>query len=151
MADAFHLWWIDDVELVYIFSLFCSFSSQTRWRDAEAHPWRDCPLALLPLACGYVPGWSPHCGPDHLRQELGRQGRGNKKEEAFINRKAADGKKVARRCHVWQLDPLQVCRAPSCTSFHCLIWWWSCFCLRIILGRLPYEMSANRFFCYDSK
>lgn len=120
MLDGLHLWWINNIMLIYIFSIFCSSSLQARWCDAEAHPWWDCSLALLPLACGDFPGWSPHCGPDHLCQELGCQGRGNKKEEAFVSGKAAHGKeKPAGRSQVGQPDPSV--GAPGCASFQSLI------------------------------
>lgn len=125
-------WWYY-VDLYFFHILF--LLSQARWCDAEAHPWWDCSLALLPLARGDFPGWSPHRGPDHLCQELGYQGRGNKKEEAFVSGKAACGiEKPARRSQAGQPD------TPAGlwgTQLHLLPGsdlWWSSSCLRTVLG-----------------
>lgn len=107
-----------DVDLC--FSILCSSPSQAGWCDAETHPWRDCSLALLPLARGDFAGWGPHRAPDHLCQELGCQGRSNKKEEAFVSGKAAHGKETpARRSQVGQPDT--PAGLQGCISFQGLV------------------------------
>lgn len=61
-----------------------SFPLQARRRHAEAHPRRDRPPALLPLAAGHLPAGRPHRGADRLRPQLGCQGRGHPEEEALV-------------------------------------------------------------------
>lgn len=128
-------WWYY-VDLSFLHLLFPV--SQARWCDAEAHPWWDCSLALLPLARGDFPGWSPHRGPDHLCQELGYQGRGNNKEEAFVSGKAACGKRNLQEGLMWgSLTHLQVGGAPSCISFQGLICSGATLVSGLFLGDCP--------------
>lgn len=61
-----------------------------------SHTWWDCPPALLPLASGDICGGRPHCGPDHLCQEPGRQGRSHEEAQVLVTGRRIVGSQAQR-------------------------------------------------------
>lgn len=74
-----------------------------------------------------------------------------KKKHLWVARLPTEKKNLQEGLRWGNLTDLQVCKG---TQLHLLPgsdMWWSCSCLRIVLGRLPREMPANCFFCYGTK
>lgn len=93
---------------------FHLFPLQAGRCHAEAHPRRDRPPALLPLAAGHLPGGRPHRAADRLRQEPGREGGGHQEEEALVIRRAVRGmEKLGRESHMGRPNTPRVPGVPS--------------------------------------
>lgn len=69
---------------VWLLFLPCPPLLQTRGRSPTPHAWWHCPPALLPLASGDICGGRAHCGPDHLCQEPGGQGRSHEEAQVLL-------------------------------------------------------------------
>lgn len=99
---------------VWLLFLPCPPLLQTRGRSPTPHAWWHCPPALLPLASGDICGGRAHCGPDHLCQEPGGQGRSHEEAQVLLTGRRILGSharaqrlsrqvsaRLPRRAHVW--------------------------------------------------
>lgn len=75
--------WCNARQLTPLSFLFSTIL-QTRWCASASHAWWDCPPALLSLARGDICGGRSNCGPDHLCQEPGSQGRSHEEAQVLL-------------------------------------------------------------------
>lgn len=101
------------VTRVWLLFLPCPPLLQTRGRSPTPHAWWHCPPALLPLASGDICGGRAHCGPDHLCQEPGGQGRSHEEAQVLLTGRRIVGSQAQRLSH--QVSTRLPCRAH--------IWW----------------------------
>lgn len=102
----------DAVTRVWLLFFPCPPLLQTRGCSPTPHAWWHRPPALLPLASGDICGGRAHCGPDHLCQEPGGQGRSHEEAQVLLTGTRIVGShaqrlshqvsaRLPRRAHIW--------------------------------------------------